>query len=151
MSTHSRTLAGKFQKWRSLLGYSPWECKERTQLSNFTHMWGFPGGSVLKNLSALKEIQVRCLGQEDPLEKEMAAHSNILAWELPRTEEPAGLQSMRSQRVGQDLVTQQHCHVRQCCPPPQLVPPSPSTCDHMSTLHICVYSCLWMGLEFVIQ
>ena len=45
----------------------------------------------------MQEIQVRSLGQEDPLEKEMATHSSILAWEIPRTEEPGGLQSMRSQ------------------------------------------------------
>ena len=45
----------------------------------------------------MQEIQVRSLGQEDPLEEEMATHSNILAWEIPWTEEPGGLQTMRSQ------------------------------------------------------
>ena len=50
----------------------------------------------------MQEMQVRSLGQEDPLEKEMATHSSILAWEIPWTEEPGGLQSMVSQRVGQD-------------------------------------------------
>ena len=45
---------------------------------------------------------VRSLGQEDPLEKEMATHSSILAWRIPWTEEPGGLQSTRSQRVGND-------------------------------------------------
>ena len=45
----------------------------------------------------MQEIQVRALGQEDPLEKAMAAHSSILAWEIPRTEEPGGRQSMGSQ------------------------------------------------------
>ena len=45
---------------------------------------------------------IQSLGQEDSLEKEMAAHSSILAWEIPRTEEPGGLQSMRLQRVGHD-------------------------------------------------
>ena len=49
-----------------------------------------------------KERQVRSLGQEDPLEKEMAAHPSILAWRLPWTEEPGGLQSIGSQRVGHD-------------------------------------------------
>ena len=53
----------------------------------------------------MQEIPVQCLGQEDPLEKEMATHSSILAWEIPWTEEPGRLQSMRSQRVGQDLAT----------------------------------------------
>ena len=49
-----------------------------------------------------QETWVQSLVQEDPLEKEMAAHSRILAWEIPWTEEPGGLQSMRSQRVGRD-------------------------------------------------
>ena len=54
---------------------------------------------TVKNLPAMRETQVRSLGQEDPLEKEMATHSSILAWRIPWTEEPGGLQSMRSQRV----------------------------------------------------
>ena len=53
----------------------------------------------------MQETQVRALGWEDPLEEEMATHSSILAWEIPWTEEPGGLQSMGSQRVGYDLVT----------------------------------------------
>ena len=56
--------------------------------------WGFPGGSVVKNLPATQETQVQSLGQEDPLEKGMATHSSILAWRLPWTEEPGGLQTM---------------------------------------------------------
>ena len=48
------------------------------------------GGSVVKNLPAAQEMQVPSLGQEDPLEKEMATHSSILAWKIPWTEEPAG-------------------------------------------------------------
>ena len=47
------------------------------------------------------------LGQEDPLEKEMATHSSILAWEIPWTEEPGGLQSMGLQRIGYDLANEQ--------------------------------------------
>ena len=54
---------------------------------------GFPGGSVVKNLPANAE-DTGSLGQEDPLEKEMATHSSILAWRIPRTEEPGVLQSM---------------------------------------------------------
>ena len=49
---------------------------------------------MLKNLPAMQEIQVQFLGQEDPLEKEMATHCSILAWEFPWTEEPDSLQSM---------------------------------------------------------
>ena len=63
---------------------------------------GFLGGSVIKNLPAMQKMQVQSLSQEDPLEKEMATHSNILAWRIPWTEELGGLQSMGSQRVGHD-------------------------------------------------
>ena len=52
---------------------------------------GFSGGSAVKNLPAMQEMWVQSLGQEDPLEKEMATHSGILAWEILWTEEPAGL------------------------------------------------------------
>ena len=55
----------------------------------------------------MQEMWVRSLGQEDPLEKEMATHSSILAWEIPWTEEPGGLQSML-QRIGHDLATRQN-------------------------------------------
>ena len=57
---------------------------------------------LVKNLPVVQEIQVQSLGGEDPLEKEMATHSSILAWRIPRTEEPGGLQSMGLQRVGHD-------------------------------------------------
>ena len=51
----------------------------------------------------MQEIWVRSLGEEDPLEKEMATHSSVLAWRIPRTEEPGGLLSIGSHRVGHDL------------------------------------------------
>ena len=57
---------------------------------------------MVKNLPAMQETRVRSLGQEDPLEKGMATHSNSLAWRIPRTEKPGGLQSMKLQRVGHD-------------------------------------------------
>ena len=63
---------------------------------------GFPGGSVVKNLPARQETRVASLAREDPLEKEMAAHSSVLAWRIPWTEEPGGLQTMGSQRVRHD-------------------------------------------------
>ena len=56
----------------------------------------------VKNLPAVQETWVRSLGQEDPLEKETATHSSILAWRIPWTEKLGGLQSMGSQRVGHD-------------------------------------------------
>ena len=62
----------------------------------------FPSGSVVKNPPAMQETQVRSLGQEDPLEKEMATHSSIIAWRTPWTEELGRLQSMESQRVRHD-------------------------------------------------
>ena len=55
---------------------------------------------MVKRLSAVRETQVRSLGREDHLKKEMAAHSSTLAWKIPGMEEPARLQSMGSQRVG---------------------------------------------------
>ena len=66
---------------------------------------GFSSGSVVKNLPAKQETWVRPLGQEDPLENEMATCSSILTWEISWTEEPGRLQSMGSQRVRHDLVT----------------------------------------------
>ena len=67
----------------------------------FVLILGFPGGSVVKNPPAVQETQkigVRSRGQEDPLEEGTATHSSILAWRIPWTEEPGGLQSMGSQR-----------------------------------------------------
>ena len=55
--------------------------------------WGFPGGSAVKNLPVMQEtqeMQVQSLGQDDPLEEEMAIHTSILAWGIPWTEEPSG-------------------------------------------------------------
>ena len=57
---------------------------------------------MVKNLPAKRKTQVQSLGWEDPLEKEMATHPSILAWRSPWTEEPDGLQSTGSQRVGHD-------------------------------------------------
>ena len=60
---------------------------------------------MVKNLPEMQETHIRFLGREDPLEKEMAIHSTILAWRIPWTEEPGGLQSMGSQRVRHDWAT----------------------------------------------
>ena len=57
---------------------------------------------MVKNLLAIQEAQVRSLGQGDPLEKEMATHSSVLAWRIPGTGEPGGLLSMGSHRVEHD-------------------------------------------------
>ena len=73
---------------------------------------GFPGGSDGKESAATRKTWVRSLGQEDPLEKEMATHSSVLAWRIPWTEEPGGLQSVGSQRVGHNLATKQKQEAR---------------------------------------
>ena len=62
--------------------------------------WASLVALLVKNPPAMQETQVRSLGWEDPLEKEMATHSSILAWKMPWKEEPGRLQSMGSQRVG---------------------------------------------------
>ena len=62
----------------------------------------------VKNLPAIKETWVLSLGWKDPVEKEMATHSSILAWKIPWTEEPVRLQSMGSQRVRHDLAAPKH-------------------------------------------
>jgi len=64
--------------------------------------WGFPGGSEVKASACNAETWVQSLGWEDPMEKEMATHSSILAWRIPWMEEPGGLQSTGSQSVGHD-------------------------------------------------
>ena len=66
------------------------------------YSWASLVAQMLKNLPAMWDTWVRSLGWEDPLEEGMATHSSILAWRFPWTEEPGGLQSMRSQRVGHD-------------------------------------------------
>ena len=66
------------------------------KLTHLTTTFGLPGGSAIKNLSKMQEL----LGQEYTLEEGMATHSSILARRIPWTEEPGGLQSMVSQRVG---------------------------------------------------
>ena len=75
----------------------PWGHKELDMTEQITLKNTFPGSSVVKNLLPMQETQVKSPGQEDPLEKEMETHSSILAWEIPWTEEPGGLQSMGSQ------------------------------------------------------
>ena len=94
--------------WATVQGVT----KSRTQLSNFTHLMNKTAIRLLNksslvtqtvnSLPAVWEIWVQPLGREDPLEKETATHSSIVAWRIPWTEEPGKLQSMVSQRVGHD-------------------------------------------------
>ena len=66
------------------------------------YSWASLVAQTVKNLPAMWETWVQSLGWEDPLEEGMATHSSILPWRIPWTEEPGGLQSMGSQRVGHD-------------------------------------------------
>ena len=80
----------------------------------YTHIYksmGFPGGFVIKNLPVKQETRIWSLNKKDPLEKEMATHSSMRAWQIPQTEEPGGLQSMGLQRIGHDLVTKQQQYI----------------------------------------
>ena len=72
---------------------------------SYTTYMAFMVAQMVKNPPTMQETQVRSLGREDPLEKGMATHSSILAWRIPRTEEPSLLQSTGLQRVGHDWVT----------------------------------------------
>ena len=79
---------------------------------------GFPGGSAVKNLPAMQATWIQSPGREDPLEKRMATHSSILAWRIPGTEEPGGLQSTGSPRVRHDLATYHTQYsIKFCCNP----------------------------------
>ena len=94
--------------WRTFRTYFNLQFQELSYLAlifggGLWHQLGFPDGSGVKNIPAMQEAQempVWSLGQEDPLGEEMATHSSILAWKIPRTEEPGRLQFMESQRTG---------------------------------------------------
>ena len=75
---------------------------QSTNTHTHTHTHGFPYSSAVKNPPPMQETRVGSLGGEDPLEKGMATHFSILAWEIPWTEETVGLQFMGSQRVRHD-------------------------------------------------
>ena len=85
--------------------FSPWGCKEsdtteQLSLKFILSSWASLVAQMVKNLPSMQETQVQSLGWENHLEKEMSTHSNILAWRIPWTEMPGGLQAMGSQRVG---------------------------------------------------
>ena len=91
------------------MGYSPWDHKESDMIERLTHTHtqryteSFLMAQTVKNLLAMQETLepwVHSLGQEDPLEEEIATHSSILAWRIPQAKEPHGLQPTGSQRVG---------------------------------------------------
>ena len=99
------------------MGHSPWGHKELDTTEQLSHSllcftWGFtenysPGRASLvaqrlKHLPAMRETWIQSLGWEDPLEKDMATHSSILAWKVPWTEKPDRLQTIGLQRVRHD-------------------------------------------------
>ena len=75
---------------------------EEKFLNHLLNNWASLMAQTVKHLPAMLQTQVQSLGWEDPLEKEMATHSSILACRIPRTKKPGGLQFMGSQRVGRD-------------------------------------------------
>ena len=109
MATHSSILAWRIP-WTEEPGGLQSMGSQRVghNWATFTHgyLCGFPGGSGGKESACNVETQVWPLGQEDPLKKEMATHSTILAWRIPWTENPGRLQSIGLQRVGNDWVTE---------------------------------------------
>ena len=86
-----------------ILGISELKWMEISEFnSDYHYIWASLVAQTVKRLPAVQETWVRSLGWEDPLEKEMATHSSVLAWKIPWTEKPGRLQSMGSQRVGYD-------------------------------------------------
>ena len=79
------------------IGPVEWGNPETESRPVVIRVWASLVAQRVKNLPAMQETQVRSLGQEDPLEKEMKTHSSILTWEIPWTEEPGRLQSVGSQ------------------------------------------------------
>ena len=106
---------------------------------------------MVKNLPAMKETPVRLLDWEDPLEKGMETHSSILTWEIPWTEEPGGLQSMGSQRVGHHWITNtweggaHRLRVGCCWHPSAVVPILPTV------YHGTLFSVLQHLLQFILH
>ena len=82
-----------------------WSCSKGTFEREIWVSWASLVAQRVKHLPAMQETWVWSLGQEDPLEKEMATHSSTLAWKIPWTEKPGRLQSMESQRIRHDWVT----------------------------------------------
>ena len=100
----------------------------------------------VKNLLIVQGTWVQSLGQEDPLEKEMATHSSILAWKIPWTEEPAWLQSIGSQRVGDNWRTNTSLHLS-CFSHVQLFA-TLRTVAHQALLSEILQARYWSGLQF---
>ena len=104
MATHSSVLAWRIPGTAEPAGLPSMGSQSRTRLrrlssssSSSVYMWASLVAQMVKNLLAIQGTQVQSLGQEDPLEEEMATHFIVLIWKIPWTEEPGVLQSMGSQ------------------------------------------------------
>ena len=112
--------------------------------------WTSPGAQVVKNVPAMQETWVWSLGQEDPLGKGMATHSSIIAWEIPWTEEPGGLQSIGLHRVTHDWSslarTHPHCWALYSVPLICFSILSAISCylDYCSFILLSIFSSLWV-------
>ena len=94
-------IAVSFARWQHLTSTTVQAATDLLAFSiSVPFLWASLMAQMINNLPAMWETWVQSLGQEDPLEKEMATHCSILAWEIPWTEEPGGLQPMELQRVG---------------------------------------------------
>ena len=114
LAAHSNILAWRIS-WMEEPGRLQSRASQRVghdwpQKQQHTYMWGFLAAQMVKSLPAMQETWVWSLGQVDPLEKGMATFSSILTWRIPWTEEPGGLQSMGSQRVWHNWMTNTHTH-----------------------------------------
>ena len=120
----------------------PAATERRTCLLLCTHQ-GFPDGQMIKNPPAMQEPSVWFLGWEDPLEKGMATHSSILAWRIPWIEEPGGLQSMGSQRVRHDWVTNTHTQASAHSSDCETCLPQTGWKFAPTHVHVCSIATLW--------
>ena len=121
MATHSSVLAWRIPGTGEPGGLPPmgshrvrheW-CNLAAAAAAACPCWASQVAQTVKNQPAMPEMWVQSLGRKDPLEEGMATHSRILTWRIPWTEESGGLQSMGSQRVGHDWVTE-HTHTHTC-------------------------------------
>ena len=145
MASHASTLAWKIPWTEEPGGLQPMGSQRvrhdwvtSLSLSLFIVYLGLSDDSVVKNPPAMQEMWVRSLGWEDGLEEDMATHSSIPAWRVPWTEEPGGLQSMGSQRVGQTAIGHSTYSIHMSVPISQFLLTAFALLGvHMFALYIC--------------
>ena len=131
IATHSSVFTWKIpwaEEPGGLQSIGPWRVRHSWALCFETKVLCIPlsmaslVAQTVKCLPTVRETWVRSLSREDPLEKEMATHSSILAWRIPWTEDPGRLQSMRSERVGHDWAISHHFTSKHLLPCDSLPP-----------------------------